>query len=205
MPRLRSRLRAAFVCMSAAPIIGRIDPPGACPARRARNGNGQGRDRRRYGIHRGRTAAAAGAATRRVELERDHLAGRGRHGGGRDVPRPARVGSTSPFPTPKDARPEVVRRGVLRHPNGVAMQQARELLDAGVQGHRSGGRFPHHRHRRTWEKWYGMEHAVRIWSPRPCTACPKSRAQVRGAACSPTPAVIPRRSNWASCRCSRRA
>ena len=62
------------------------------------------------------------------------------------------------FSDPKDARLERCELVFFATPNGVAMQQARALVDAGVRLIDIGADF-RLRDAGIWEKWYGMPHA----------------------------------------------
>jgi N-acetyl-gamma-glutamyl-phosphate reductase len=57
-------------------------------------------------------------------------------------------------------------------PNGIAMQQAASLLEAGVKVVDLAADF-RIKDIALWEKWYGMSMPARHWSPRRCTACPR--------------------------------
>lgn len=63
-----------------------------------------------------------------------------------------------PFSDPKDAPLKSCDVVFFATPNGVAMQQARELVDAGVRVIDLAADF-RIKDIPTWEKWYGMKHA----------------------------------------------
>ncbi len=76
-------------------------------------------------------------------------------------------------------------------PNGVAMQQAPELLDAGVKVIVLAADF-----RITdvgeWEKWYGMSHACPEWVTKAVYGLPEvNRAAIRGAQLVANPGCYP--------------
>ena len=91
-------------------------------------------------------------------------------------------------------------------PHGVAMAQARELLEAGVAHHRPRRRFPAAGPGASSRAGTRCRMPARICSPRRSTACPRSIA-TRSAtrASSAIPAAIRPRCSSASCRCSKRA
>jgi len=62
------------------------------------------------------------------------------------------------FSDPKDAPLKTCDVVFFATPNGVAMQQTRELVDAGVRVIDLAADF-RIKHIPTWEKWYGMKHA----------------------------------------------
>ena len=88
-------------------------------------------------------------------------------------------------------------------PNGIAMQQAPALLDAGVRVIDLAADF-RIKDIAEWEKWYGMTHACPDWVERAVYGLPElNREQIRRPAWWPIPGAIRPRFSWDSCRWSR--
>lgn len=76
-------------------------------------------------------------------------------------------------------------------PNGVAMQQAPELLDAGVRVIDLAADF-RLADIAEWEKWYGMQHACPEWVAKAVYGLPEvNRAAIRGARLVANPGCYP--------------
>ncbi len=76
-------------------------------------------------------------------------------------------------------------------PNGVAMQQARELLDAGVRVIDLAADFRIH-DIAEWEKWYGMKHVCPEWVAKAVYGLPEvNRAALRHARLVANPGCYP--------------
>lgn len=98
---------------------------------------------------------------------------------------------TLAFTTPEEAALKDCDAVFFATPNGVAMQQTRELLDAGVKVIDLAADF-----RITdlaeWSKWYGMEHACPDLVAEAVYGLPEiNRAQVRGARLIANPGCYP--------------
>jgi N-acetyl-gamma-glutamyl-phosphate reductase len=91
----------------------------------------QGWNRRRHRLHRCRTVAPAGATPGSAD-RRHHLAGGSRHGRLEHVSQPARRLDLK-FEDPASANLQSCDVVFFATPNGVAMEQAPALLDAGVR------------------------------------------------------------------------
>src|SRR5574343_1292013 len=76
-------------------------------------------------------------------------------------------------------------------PNGIAMQQARELLDAGVRVIDLAADF-RIRDVAEWEKWYGMTHACPDWVEKAVYGLPEvNREQIRSSRLIANPGCYP--------------
>ena len=100
------------------------------------------------------------------------------------------------FSDPKDAPLHDCDVVFFATPNGIAMQQAASLLDAGVKVIDLAADF-RIKDVALWEKWYGMTHASPTLIAEAVYGLPEvSRAQIRGArlvanpGCYPTSAIL---------------
>ena len=141
-------------------------------------------------LHRGRIAASAGASSA-GGIESDYLAQGSRDAGGRDVPQPARSGQVGVF-HPR-TKPVLEKCDVVffATPNGIAMQQARALLDAGVKVIDLAADF-RIKDVAVWEQWYKMEHACPDLVAEAVYGLPEiNRAAIKGARLIANPGCYP--------------
>lgn len=95
------------------------------------------------------------------------------------------------FSDPRDAALGACDVVFFATPNGVAMQQTRELLDAGVKVIDLAADF-RIKDVALWEKWYGMEHACPDLVAEAVYALPEiNRNEVRGARLIANPGCYP--------------
>ena len=95
------------------------------------------------------------------------------------------------FVTPQDAQLERCDVVFFATPNGIAMQQAAELVAAGVRVIDLAADF-RIRDVAEWEKWYGMKHAAPELVAEAVYGLPEvNRAQIRGARVLANPGCYP--------------
>ncbi len=96
-----------------------------------------------------------------------------------------------PFTHPDEARLEQCDVVFFATPNGIAMQQTRELLDAGVKVIDLAADF-RLQDISTWEKWYGMTHACPDLVAEAVYGLPEvNRAQIKTARLVANPGCYP--------------
>ena len=95
------------------------------------------------------------------------------------------------FVTPQEARLEACDAVFFATPNGIAMQQAAQLVDAGVRVIDLAADF-RIRDIAEWQKWYGMEHAAPELVAEAVYGLPElNREQIRGARVLANPGCYP--------------
>ncbi|MGL4602926.1 MAG: N-acetyl-gamma-glutamyl-phosphate reductase [Iodobacter sp.] len=96
-----------------------------------------------------------------------------------------------PFSTPEDARLNECDVVFFATPNGIAMQQARELLDAGVKVIDLAADY-RIKDIAEWSEWYGMEHASPELVAEAVYGLPEiNRAAIKGARLIANPGCYP--------------
>ena len=95
------------------------------------------------------------------------------------------------FVTPQEASLEACDAVFFATPNGIAMQQAAQLVDAGVRVIDLAADF-RIRDIAEWQKWYGMEHAAPELVAEAVYGLPElNREQIRGARVLANPGCYP--------------